>query len=101
MGVVFWGEYYEHKLNAELQAEHRKWEHHEKVKALLKKRDQLIEKTQQQIKQEINQAERVLAEELSKASTKREQEKEKYPQWYEAADELDKILSSGSTSTSQ
>ena len=44
-GVVFWGEYYLHKFNAELQDEHREWEHNEKVNALLKSETSLSSRT--------------------------------------------------------
>ena len=50
---------------------------------------------------EIQAAERVLAEQKSNARTKLAQEAEKHREWYEAAAKLDKMLSSGSTSTSQ
>ena len=91
-GVVFWAEFYEHKYNAEQEAETREWEYEQKVKALEKKRDQLVEKAVREVNEEIDEAARALAEEKEKAKTNRAQEREKYPEWFKAADELDEML---------
>ena len=91
-GVVFWAEYYKHKCNAEQEDERRQWEHRQKVKALEKKREQLVEKAKKEFVQEIEEATRVLAEERDKATTNRAYEAKKYPEWYKAADELDELL---------
>ena len=91
-GVVFWAEFYEHKCNAEQEDERQQWEHHQKIKALEKKREQLVEKAKKDVQQEIDEAARVLAEERDKATTNRAYEAKKYPEWYKAADELDEML---------
>ena len=65
------------------------------------KREQLVEKAQKQIEQEIFEVNRKMVDQCKQAKAKRDLEVDKYPKWYEAAEKLDKILSSGSTSTSQ
>ena len=100
LGVVFWAEYYEHKYTAEQQEQQRQWEYSEKVKALQNKRAFLVKRAEDDVKQEIIEAKKALVEEQKMAKTKRAQEAVKYPEWYQAADELDQMQTSGTTSTS-
>ena len=91
-GVAFWAEFYEHRFNALLEVEQHKWDHEQKIAALKKKREQLIEKAQSDIQAEMVLAAREKAQKEHEASEKMKAEMAKYPDWYTAAEKLEAVL---------
>ena len=59
---------------------------------IVRKRDHSKEQAEKKFKKEIDEAKKVLDDQRQGAASKRAQEAEKDPKWYEAADELTRVL---------